>query len=62
MTDYIYEIEGRRICEYVDDGISRTVVVTRKASVLHRPYREPSEYRKLMRTIMRIMPRPEERR
>ena len=59
MTDYIYEIEGRRICEYVDDGISRTVVVTRKASVLHRPYREPPEYRKLMRALTRIMPRPE---
>jgi len=59
MTDYIYEIEGRRICEYVDDGIDQTVVVTLKASVLRRPYREPPEFRKLMRTLTRISPRPE---
>jgi len=54
MTDYIYEIGEQKICEYLDDGLSRTVVVTTKASVLYRPYRNPPEFLKLMAQLSRL--------
>ncbi len=59
MTDYIIELDkGGRISEYVDDGLDQAVLVTSKASVLRRPFRKPPEYRKLMSTLSKVLPRP----
>lgn len=58
MTDYIIEMDRGGICEYVDDGIDQVVLITPKASVLRRAFREPSSYKKLMSTLSKVLPRP----
>jgi len=57
MTDYITELpDDETICEYVDDGMNQAVLVTLKASVLRREFREPAAIRKVMRIISRLKP------
>lgn len=42
ITDYIIELDdGRIICTYVDDGLSRCVLITEKGSFYKRDYDEP---------------------
>ena len=54
MTDYIIEVDGNEICEYVDDARDAVVVITNRASVLERKYRMPVEIRKALRELKRI--------
>jgi len=57
MTDYITELpDDETICEYVDDGMNQVVLVTSKASVLRREFREPAAIRKALRIISKIKP------
>lgn len=54
MTDYIIEVNGRIIAEYVDDGRNEVVVVTPKASVFHRKFKEPKMVKQVVNELIAL--------
>ena len=50
MTDYICELDNRKLLtEHVDDGKDQVILVSKRASVYRRKYRVPREAKDAMR-------------